>query len=294
MFWKGRVSFLQQMKALFAKHDLAIASDIRAPPQPVDIQGTFRVAVANLSDVAGIVKLLNHHFEYENSKSKVAVTEDWLRSTFQRDGAIWFVAKDLLGTIRGCISSFHTVSPFPNSLAGWSSNATQWSLVDWYCVEPLWRGTGVGTTLLEVLDFVTYKMGRKAHVFLKEGLPLPLPHIPFYMTYLRCRLAGNPSVSRMREGTGLGVHVYQMVDKETGEPLIRVEGIRDPQTATKEAIKEWEDALDKELPRCRVFVSGADIVDQGRGWQYDSLVSVYAFRWLPGKWFGSAPNAEIL
>ena len=61
------------MKALFAKHDLAIASNIRAPPQPVDIQGKFRVTVANLGDVKGIVKLLNRHFEYENSKSKVAV-----------------------------------------------------------------------------------------------------------------------------------------------------------------------------------------------------------------------------
>jgi hypothetical protein len=41
-------------------------------------------------------------------------------------------------------------------------------------------------------------------------------------------------------------------------------------------------------------VSGADRVDEKRGWQIDSMFSLYAFRWIPGKWFGSVPNAEII
>jgi hypothetical protein len=145
---------------------------------------------------------------------------------------------------------------------------------------------------LEALDFITYRIGRKAHVFLKEGLPLPLPHIPVYTTWLRCRVAGDPKVRRMRKGTGLLVSPYQAIQRTSGLPLVKVEGLRGD--VTKEKVKEWEEALDRELPPCWVFVSGADKVDEAREWRQDTMVSMYAFRWVPGRWLGSVPNSDII
>ena len=147
----------------------------------------------------------------------------------------------------------------------------------------------MGSTLLEVLDFVTYRVGRKAHVFLKEGMPLSLPHIPIYTTWLKCRRAGNPNVKQMSEYTGLSVYPYQEVERATGIPMVRIEGL-----SNERDVAEWEDALDRELPECWVFVSGDCLVKNEKGWQTDSLVSMYAFRWSPGKWLGSRPDTSIL
>jgi hypothetical protein len=97
----------------------------------------------------------------------------------------------------------------------------------------------------------------------------------------------------MRDGTGLGVMPYQCKDKETDLPLVKVEGIRGS-NADPEQIKLWEDALDKELPPCWVFVTGADNIDEKRGWKLDSMVSMYAFRWIAGKWLGSVPDIRVL
>jgi hypothetical protein len=93
----------------------------------------------------------------------------------------------------------------------------------------------------------------------------------------------------MTHSINLGIYPYQAVERETGLPLVRIEGIRD-----EASVEDWENLLDRELPECWIFVSGADRVDEKRGWQIDSMVSLYAFRWIPGKWFGSVPNAEII
>ena len=294
MFWKGRVSILRQINATWSKHDLAIDTRMPAPEltKNTNSNSHYYVDIGNTGDIKGIVSLLNNYFEPVNSKAKVAVTEEWVRSTFIVNHAIWIVTRDPLNKVRGCISSFRSVAPYLNSLGGCSSNATTWGIVDWFCLEPLWRDMGAGSKMLEVLDFVSYNAGRKAHMFIKEGLPL-LSHIPFYTTFLKCRRAGNAKVNKMREGTGLGVYMYHTVEKDTGLHLVRIEGLRGPDI-DKQSIKEWEDALDRELPPCWVFVSGADQVDESRGWKLDSLVSVYAFRWLPGKWFGSAPHVDII
>jgi hypothetical protein len=188
------------------------------------------------------------------------------------------------------VTSFKSFGPYPNAFGG-CSLSDPWGLVDWYCVHALWREKGVGSDMLEVLDGITYKIGRKAHIFLKEGLPL-LGQLPIYSTFLRCRRAGNVSVKKMREGTGLGITPYQSND-EDGLPLIKVDGIRGYNIDPAE-IEKWEDALDNYLPECWVFVSGSYLIDDKRGWQTDSLVSMYAFRWTPGKWLGSVPNSAIL
>jgi hypothetical protein len=97
----------------------------------------------------------------------------------------------------------------------------------------------------------------------------------------------------MREGTGLGIMRYHANERETGLPLVKVEGIRgyNPEPAD---IALWEDALDRNLPPCWVFVTGADHIDEKRGWVHDSMVSIYAFRWIPGKWLGGVPDSRVL
>ena len=155
-----------------------------------------------------------------------------------------------------------------------------WGIVDWFCVHPLWRSKGVGRALLEALDYSTFTMGRKAHVFLKEGYPLPLPHIPVYVTRLYCRRAGNPAVKVIPKADW--IYPYMTKETSTGLPLIRVCPVH-----------EWEQRLDTLLPPCIVFVSsGHDRLDAR--WKPDSLVSLYAFRWVAGKWFGTRPNSMIV
>ena len=292
MFWKGKASILTQLWAFIKKRDVSLATSLPQPELLKPGRGPCKVGVGSISDVAGIVKLLNSQYDLsENSKSKTDVTDEWVKATFLMYHAIWIVAKDPLGTIRGCIASFKCAAPYPNALGG-CSMADPWGLVDWFCVHPLWREKGVGSEMLEALDLVTFRMGRKAHLFLKEGFPLT-ETIPVYTTYLYCRRAGSPSVKKMREGTGLSVMPYQCNDRQTGLALVKVEGIRgykkDP-----EQIKLWEDALDKELPACWVFVTSADHIDEKRGWVRDSMVSMYAFRWIAGRWLGGVPDASIL
>jgi hypothetical protein len=287
MFWKGKVSVFKQAEAFLKRSDVSLLT-LEEPEIPKNLEpGGCRVTVSKLKDIEGICKLLNDYFEDPSSKSKASLKSEWIRASYIDNEAIWVVAKDSAGTIRGCVSSFRIVGPYPNSLSG-CGKMHSWGIVDWYCVHPLWRSKGLGSTLLEVLDFVTYRVGRNAHIFLKEGLPLSLPHVPIYTTWLKCRKAGSSKVKQMRDDTGLTVYPYQQVERETGIPLIRVEGI----TIAAE-LQEWEDALDT-LPECWVFVSGSYLIDDKRGWKTDSLVSMYAFRWTPGKWLGSIPNKSII
>ena len=290
MFWKGKVSFLSQAQAYFKGADLSFAT-IAQPELSPNLNPHCKISAASLADVSGVARLLNEFFEPANGRAKTAVTPEWIRSTYLANHALWIIAKDRGGTIRGCVSSFRCAAPYANSLGG-CGVSHPWGIVDWFCVHPLWRSNGVGSSLLEALDLITYRIGRKAHVFLKEGLPLPLPHVPVYTTFLLCRRAGNKDLIKPRDNTSLKLHPYHTVDKDTGLNLIRVEGLREG--ATRADIDAWENALDNDIPPCIVFVSMADRVDPSRGWKTDSLVSMYAFRWVAGKWLFSTPNQGIL
>jgi GNAT superfamily N-acetyltransferase len=292
MFWKGRVSIREQLQSWWRGDPIVFASDLEVPTALPGKRHGCELRPASLDDCAGIAKLINRWFEPPGGRAVADVTPEWIRGTFLKNHALWIVAKDTGGTVRGCVASFMCVAPYPNALAGCGFSRA-WGIVDWYCVDPMWREKGVGSGLLETLDVLTYAVGRKAHVFLKEGIPLPLPNMPVYGTVWWVRLAGNANVARMREGTGLAVWPFHARDRETGVPLVRVEGIRDPK-ATEGQIKEWEDALDNELPPTWVFVSSVDRRDAARGWRFDSVVWMYGFRWCAGKWFGDPPNAEIL
>jgi GNAT superfamily N-acetyltransferase len=282
MFWKGRVSNMKQIELFLKQSDVQLI-DLGEPQIPENIVSGCKVSVSKLTDTEGISKLLNDWFEEPDSRSKAHTTPEWIRSSFLKNHAIWIVAKDKGGTIRGCISSFLCKAPFPNSLSNTCGKPYPWGIVDWYCVHPLWRSKGLGSALLETLDYITYKIGRRAHIFLKEGYPLPFPHIPIYSTWLKCRKAGSNMVKHMSEDTGLVIELYHEIERETGIPLIKVEGL-----TSKLSLNEWEDALDK-LPECWVFVSGDCYIDDKRGWKTDSFISMYAFRWSPGRCLGSRP-----
>jgi GNAT superfamily N-acetyltransferase len=292
MFWQGKITFFQQISAYFADRNVAFAEGLKVPEIPANPNESCGIAVGTLNDVDGICKLLNDHFEQSDAKAMTAITAEFIKASFKWNSAIWILAKDWGGSIRGCVASFRSPPPYPNSLES-CAISFPWGIVDWYCVHPLWRDKGVGSDLLKGLDLLTFKIGRKAHIFLKEGLPLPLPHVPVYATFLYCRRAGNQTIKKMRDGTGLTVWPYQTNERVSGLPLVRVEGIRH-KNATSEQIKEWELALDTELPPCIVFVTGQDKTDKEKGWKQDTLVSVYAFRWIAGKWLGKPINKEIL
>uniref|UniRef100_A0A6C0ANY9 N-acetyltransferase domain-containing protein n=1 Tax=viral metagenome TaxID=1070528 RepID=A0A6C0ANY9_9ZZZZ len=287
MFWKGKVSALTQLARFIKQSDVTLL-DLEQPELPSALTGGCKVTVSKLKDSEGISRLLNEWFEEPTSKTMASVKPEWIRASYIDNEAIWIVAKDSGGTIRGCVSSFRIFAPYPNSLGG-CGKMHPWGLVDWFCVHPLWRSKGLGSALLETLDLLTYRIGRKAHVFLKEGYPLPLPHVPIYTTWLKCRKAGSPDVKQMSQNTGLTVYPYSEVERETGIPLIRLEGLK-----TEHDLHDWEDTLDTQLPVSWVFVSASSVVDDKRGWQTDSLVSMYAFRWSPGKWLGSLPHSSIL
>jgi len=288
MFWKGKVPVWTQFTNFVKQSDVKLL-DLEIPQLPSELlPGKCSVEVSKFRDVDGIAKLLNEWFEDPSSKTKANVKPEWIRATYLDNHAIWIVAKDAKGTIRGCVSSFIIQSPYPNSITG-CGKPHPWGIVDWYCVHPLWRSKGVGSALLEVLDFVTYRIGRKAHIFLKEGVPLSLPHIPIYSIYLKCRRAGSKQIKEMSEDTGLTVYPYQEVERATDLPMIRVEGLH-----TEKDLDEWENALDNELPECWVFVTSDCNIRKEKGWKTDALISMYAFRWSPGKWLGSKPDSSIL
>ena len=164
MFWKGKVPFFTQIMN-FVKQSEVTLIDLGIPQIPSNLNpGNCDISLAFSEDLGGIAKLLNEWFEDKDAKTKSQVTSAWLKNSIVEKKAIWIVAKDVKGTVRGCVSSFAINSPYPNS-----PKSTEWGIVDWYCVHPLWRSKGLGSTLLEMLDYVTFPLGRKAHVFLREG-----------------------------------------------------------------------------------------------------------------------------
>jgi GNAT superfamily N-acetyltransferase len=291
MFWSGRVSGWSQLLAAWKGKEVALVEDLKKPDIYETRNSACAISVATTTDSAGISNLLNESFEGRTSRAETAVTPAWVRSTFLKRHALWIVAKDPGGTIRGCVVSFACPAPYLNSLGGCGGKTT-WGVVDWFCVHPLWREKGIGSALLETLDYITHTVGRKAHVFIKEGFPLA-SQLPVYGTVYWVRKAGRDGVTAMRPNAGLSVWPFQANERETGLPLIRVEGVRggSPDSAQ---LKDWEDALDTELPPCWVFVTSVDKRDPGRGWVFDSLVWMYAFRWTAGRFLGDPPNPEIL
>jgi GNAT superfamily N-acetyltransferase len=277
MFWKGKVSLITHIQEYLNNSEVKLIRLDESNPNL--FPGKCTISTCTSSDLRGISDLLNEWFEDPQSKTKAQTTSDWIRSTLHNK-AIWIVGRDSGNTVRGCVSSFLSESPYP-------SQSLEMGIVDWFCVHPLWRSKGLGSALLETLDVVTYRMGRKAHIFLKEGMPLPLPHIPIFCSWLKCRRAGNPKNTEMNH-INLILYNYQEVERSTGIPLIRVEGVKEYSD-----VEKWEEALD-ELPECWIFVSGNYLVDDKKGWTTDSLVSMYAFRWSPGKWLGTCPSQHVI
>ena len=266
MFWNPRMTSWATTLAAFLKGDQVRLSDLTILSENI----SPLTQVASCADAVSTVKLLNEWFE-SNSRSTTALTVEWFIQSILLDEAIWIVSKDKLGTVRGCICSRPCETPYHSN----KPLKTLWGIVDWYCVHPLWRSKGIGSALLETLDTVTFRMGRKAHLFLKEGLPLPF-HIPVYTTFLYCRRAGNPNLNTTPKA--IWIHPYMTKEKETGLPLLRVD-----------LSKVSDSDLDTLLPSCIVFSSS-----YVSGWKRDTLISMYAFRWIPGKWLGSAPHSSIL
>ena len=296
MFWSDKSQILVQIQSWISNKELTLDSITTKPTIQRSIGLPCSIQPASQEDVPSIVKLLNEWFEPRHSRTRMAITAEWLRNTFTQDYAIWIVAKDAGGTIRGCVTSFTCPSPYPNTLAQCTSQTSSrpFGIVDWFCVHPLWRGKKIASGLLNMLDYITYQVGRKGHVFIKEGLPLLGNQIPIYGTVWRWRRAGNKERTQIREGCGLYVYPFQADDEKTGLPLVRIEGLRKSQKLKASVITQWEDALDKDLPPCIVFATAADSVDEKRGWVYDSPVFLYAFRFTVGKWLGLAPSSQIL
>ena len=299
MFWSGKVSLFSNLSAYFHGKELSLAGDLESPAMGKQRGSNWQISMGSKEDAAGVVKLLNMYFEQAESTTVTDVSEEWFRDSFLEHGAIWVVAKDPGGTIRGCASSFRCPVPYPNALEG-CSVSNIWGIKDWYCVEPLWRSKGVGHALLNTLDYMDYRVGRKAHVFLKVGYPLPLPNIPVYCTHMYYRRAGrNYGKPPYRILQKIRTFPCHSKDRESGLVHLRVTGLREKclhgAVISEDAINEWEDSLDA-LPECIVFVSGEakHAINFGRGWKQSSLVSLYAFRWIPGKWLGVAPNSEII
>ena len=118
MFWKGKVPVFTQLKNFVKQSDVSLL-DLEIPQIPSELNpGGCRVSISELKDVEGIAKLLNEWFEDPSSKTKAQITPEWIRATYLDNHAIWVVAKDRKGTIRGCVSSFLIQSPYPNSLTG--------------------------------------------------------------------------------------------------------------------------------------------------------------------------------
>jgi GNAT superfamily N-acetyltransferase len=279
MFWKGRVSLTTNCIEYLRSSDLKLL-DLKSPTLPSgELVGGCRISVSTLEDGPGIARLLNEYFEESSSKVRAYITPEIIQKTKSKKEAIWMVAKDRMGTIRGCVASIGTGAPYPNNLPNHI-----WGLIDWFCIHPLWRSKGIGSALLEALDFITYRLGRKAHIFLKEGIPLPLPHVPIYFTWLKRRRAGSKNIKALLH-TELHVESYNTVEKDTGLPLLKVDG-----PSSESAVADWEEMLDTEFPECWVFVDNQTPIDYEKGWITDSLVSMYAFRWTPGKYLGSKPS----
>lgn len=292
MFWKGRVTGWNHLQAWWRDDPVTFATELEKPSLQLLNSTDCRIKVATYELAGQIAKLLNEWFEPRHSRAKMTMTPEWVRRSYLEQHAIWIVACDRGGTVRGCIGSFFVRPPYPNSLAGCGLQRA-WGVMDFYCVHPLWRSKGIGSALLEMIDYITYSIGRKAHVFLKEGVPLAPPQMPIYGTMWWWRKAGTSTVKTMRDDSGLRVHLFHCEDKVTHLPMVRVEGLREKDTTVDE-IAEWESALDVELPECLVFVTSADKRDDTNGWQWDSPVWMYAFRWNVGRWLGEKPTAEVL
>ena len=118
-----------------------------------------------------IEQLLHKHYQ-TFPRSKLVLSEKRIREGFLYDGWIGVGVYSGLKLI-GCV-----ISRDLGRLQVIDNNIPKTGLIDFFCVDSMWRKKGIASLLLQEIVILTGKRKRLVHVFQKEGFPLsPLPPV---------------------------------------------------------------------------------------------------------------------
>lgn len=150
------------------RYPYPIRRDVPYPSTPWQQRPNCVLRNATPADVDAICKFLHTH--YTITERSVCVLEPSLVERFMEDDTwCWILAfkdKRLVGTI--CSRSLGTC------LYGKETSGIAAGYIDFFCVAPDERNTGIGTALLTWIEHATTLKKRLIHFFLKEFRSLPM------------------------------------------------------------------------------------------------------------------------
>jgi len=144
-------------------------------------------------------------------------------------------------------------------------------IMDYYCIRPEFRGTGIGSRLLYEIDLATSGAGRFSHIFMKEAAPLWwLPALESGSWVYRQR--GVFRNSRPFESKKVKIVDSNYRSSPLGEKIGEL-------VILDSTVKQEEIDIVCDASSYKIVLA---LKDQCPGWSLDSRYTWYAFNWTPG------------
>lgn len=149
-----------------------IAQPIRRHRRIKPTPSEFSYAVAKTADTSQIASFLQTHFKITQDatcnlpEERIirGIQTDWIFVIAKdKDRIIGTIASRLLGNLQFqmILDSEQKQSTYPNA-----------DFIDFFCVDPEYRKSGIGSELLKHIDYYGNRYGRMIHFFQKEISPL--------------------------------------------------------------------------------------------------------------------------
>ena len=145
-------------------------------------------------------------------------------------------------------------------------------IMDYFCIHPLYRKSGIGSRLLYEIDLATSLTGRLSHIFMKEGSPLWwLP--PLKTGYWVWREKGISCIFNSEKVKVINSNYRSTSANDQIGQLVILDT-----SVTQEEINRICDASP-----FRIVLA---LKDECPTWNIDSSYTCYAFNWTPGSFAG--------
>lgn len=200
-FWKESPGphWSDWISSLFSCSGVSLAQPIRRNPLALTTYAeSVTYSLAKSTEASTIVDFLSEHFKItQNAKCCLPVERlarglqsDWIMVLAKNEGKIvGVVASRFLGSLM-----FQTLIESELKQSKYSSA----DYIDFFCIHPDYRKTGIGSDLLKSIDFYSSERGRPIHFFQKEIIPLSsIPPIWYGSYVVRQIILGNTTNPRI-------------------------------------------------------------------------------------------------
>lgn len=252
------------------------------------------------------------HITYPANPTLLQTVCTFLTSSFAKEPRLVFTPDTLLGpsdhlfllrmadgTLIGTLR-YHFIGTI------WTGDHPRIHVVDAYCLHPAHRQKGYGAYLLQKLHHTANKLGEPHAIFLKEGNPLSLLHLPYFSGQYVYRQLHSSTSSTVRILSPIQAHrwitQYQRLYPETLLILSPPYSPNQHWRAYKEGHsvilacfqdtrQKWMSHSEARLGWATVWLESPNVTDpirrRGAIHLSDSMSSEFEWLWFNRKWIGS-------